>query len=100
MSQAGRETFNTKTSFVAQGSHDFADPVFTFRDVELTPDDRRRCKALNADDVYQVTIEGKRWVCTYLGFHGVHAIFHCPMRNNNIAIWFADLGAMVKRIKQ
>jgi hypothetical protein len=94
------ETFNTKTSFVMQGSHDFADPVFKWADVELTPEDRRRCKAINQEDVYQITIEGKRWVCTYLGFHGCHAIFSNPMRNNRIAVWYADLSTMVKRIKQ
>ena len=94
------ETFNSKKSFVMQGSHEMADPVFTWKDVELTEDDRRRRRKLNDQDVYQVSIDGKKWVCTYLGFHGCHAIFHCPMRNNNIAIWFADLGKIVKRIKE
>lgn len=94
------ETFNTKTSFVMQGSHEMADPVFTWKDVVLTDDDKHRCRKLNDQDTYQISIDGKKWMCCFLGFHGCHATFSNPMRNNRIAIWYADLGQMVKRIKQ
>lgn len=57
-------------------------------------------ETFNPDDIYEITIDGKKWRCTFEFWHGCHCIIHCPMRNNNIAIWFADLSKMVKRVKE
>jgi hypothetical protein len=93
------ETFNQKKSFVMQASHEMAPPVFSWDDVETTAEQERVNGALNVTDIYQVSIDGKTWVCTFERWHGCHAIFYCPMRNNRIAVWFADLGKMAKRVR-
>lgn len=87
------ETFHEPTSFVMQSKHKIAPPTMT------VDDDVKSSFNLNTTDLFRVAIEGKQWNMVFRRWHGAHALFYNPTRDNTAAIHYTDLRKLVKRIK-